>query len=415
MLKDLWNIAVKIFITAGVILSVIFLAELARIFLLFYRIHPVFGLGFAGLLAMLVLILLWHLLAARRRNPPVLVAPPLPDLDEATHAEMKAYCLYLGGYLDRLASNANLDEPSRSAAREQVLYIKDVLGAHPLNDDLRMTIRKTEGDVIAPLLEKLGEQSSREVRRCVRDVMIGVTLSPYPSMDLVIVIYRNLAMATRVISIYRSRPAIREQLMILRDIFLVVATVNFLNLNRKLLENLFSQVPIVGRFIDDIGQGVGAGILTSVAGHAAMDRCAAFRGWDRADEVASLGARSTQFLVDVRLMFTRDLLPELKNRIRADVPAEKAEEPGFWDAIERGINSAVDLTAKGWDSFVVKPAVAGVQGVGAIARGVVRGGSTVVRASARGSRTAAHGAGRLVRTVFDRVKYTLLGRRMNRM
>ncbi len=412
MLKDLWNIILKAFIVAGVVLTTLFLVELLRIFMFLYRITPVLGFAFAAFLLALTLIIIARFIVARRRSPPVLVAPPLGDPNTATHAEMVAYCRYLARYLDRLSENENLDSAQQTAAREQVATIKDVLRAHPLNEDLRMTIRKSEREIIEPLLAELGELSSREVRHCVRDVMIGVTLSPYPSMDLLIVLYRNFAMVTRVISMYRSRPAWREQFMILRDILVVVATVNFINLNRKLLENLFSQIPVVGRFIDDIGQGVGAGILTSVAGHAAIDRCAAFKGWDREAEAASLAARATRFLVDVRQLFTHDLLPELKSRIRADVPEEIIKEPGFWDSIERGINSAVDLTGKAWDSFVRKPVVASAQGVAMAGGALVRGGSSVARASARHTRTAYHGFSRAIGTFAERIRYTFIGRRM---
>ena len=410
MLKDLWSVLWKAILIAGIVVSFFFLAELLRIFMLLYRINAIFGLAFAALIALLTIVLLARWWIAQRRSPSVLAPPPIGDPDLATHKEMLAYCRYLTRYMDRLAMNSALDEADRTAAAEQADGIRSLLRAHPLNDDLRMTIRKSEEELIRPLLNKLNDHAAREVRKCVRDVMIGVTLSPYPSVDLLIVMYRNLAMVSRVISVYRSRPALREQLMILRDILVVVATVNFINLNRKLLDNLFSQIPMVGRFIDDIGQGVGAGILTSVAGHAAMDRCAAFKGWNSQEEIASIAARSAQFLADVRQLFTRDLLPEMKGRIRADVPQDKVEEPGFWESIERGVLAAMDLTGKAWDSFVLKPAVAGMQGVAvagsALARGVARGGSSVARVSARHTRSAFRG----FQTLTERIRYTFIGR-----
>jgi hypothetical protein len=206
-------------------------------------------------------------------------------------------------------------------------------------------------------------------------------------------------MVFRVMRIYKSRPALREECLILRDILVVVATVNFLNISRKLIESLFSQVPVIGRVIDDIGQGLGAGLLTSVAGHAAMDRCTAFRGWNDEEEVRSLGARMANFLADVKDLFTKDLMPELKGRIRSAVSPDEADQPGFWDTITRGVASAIDMTAKTVDFLVIKPATAGVQtvaagvqsmaGVGSrIGRSVVDEGSTATRNDPRNPKPA---------------------------
>jgi len=418
MLKDLWSLVSKILIIAAIVISVVFLAELLRLFVFFYRLHPILGIAYAILLAGGSLALLIMFIRSCRRHPRVLTPPLMPPLDEAGHTEMREYSKYLSKYLERLAENETLERDEQELAEDGIDYIRDTLKAHPLNDDLRRAITKTESEAIGPLLKSLSKQSTKEVRRCVRDVMIGVTLNPYPSIDLLIVIYRNMAMVTRIVGVYRSRPSLREQFGILKDILMVVATVNFINLNRKLLENLFSQIPIVGRFIDDIGQGVGAGILTSVAGHAAIDRCSAFRRWNSEEEAASLGARSARFLVDVKDLFTKDMLPELKPKIRSELPEEKAEDPGVWDAIARGTASAMDLTVRAWDSFVRKPAVAGAQGVATagtrLARGVVRGGSSVARVSARGGQSVFRGITRVFKTFGQRIKYTFLSKRMTR-
>lgn len=418
MFRELWTLLRRIIYVVVSLFALFFFAELVRVFLLLYRLNPVAGLAFAVLLLAVLLWAMVYGIVHWRRHPRVLTAPPLPDLDEATHPEMREYCSYLARYLGRLADNPNLDETRRAIAREKAADIAEVVGHHPLNDDLRRTIRKTEADVVGPLLADLGAKAEQEVRRSVRDVMLGVTLSPYPSVDLLIVLYRNLAMVTRVIGLYHSRPAAREELRILRDILLAVATVNFIHLNRKLIENLFAQIPVIGRFVDDIGQGLGAGMLTSVAGHAAVRRCTAFRGWNREEEARSLGARSADFLVDVRNLFTRELLPELKSRIAATVPPERAGEPGFWETISAGIGAAVDATARTLDAFILKPAVAGVQGVAAagtsLARGVTRATTSAGRASARGGRAASQGAFRVLKTFGQRVKYTFIGHHVNK-
>lgn len=410
MLKQLWNLLVRLVIVAGVLLGFVFLAECLRLFVLFYRIHPAIGFAFAGIFFAGILALFIYLWSGLRAYPRVLVPPSMPELPAASHAEMRRYSKYLIGYLGRLAENPNLDGESAKAARECVAYIQDVLSAHPLNDDLVRTITKTEEEMIGPLLGRLDEKASQEVRRSVRDVMLAVTLSPYPSADIFIVLYRNFTMAFRVMRIYKSRPTPREEWRILRDILAVVATVNFLNISRKLIESLFSQVPVIGRVIDDIGQGLGAGLLTSVAGHATMDRCAAFRGWNSEEEVQSLGARMGNFLTDVKNLFTKDLMPELKGPIRSSVSPDEANQPGFWDTITRGVASAIDMTAKTVGFFVIKPATAGVQTVAAGVQNVANASSNTVWRRHRHHRPAQGGLGRVLKTFGQRIKYAFFGR-----
>ena len=431
MLKHWWNLFVRLTVVAGVLLGFVFLAECVRLFDLFYRVHPAVGFTFAGLLLAGIFVLFIYLWRGLRAYPRVLVPPSLPELPAASHMEMRRYCHYLTEYLNRLAENPRLEGEPAKMAREGVAYIQDVLGAHPLNDDLVRTIQKTEKETVAPLLRQLDEQASHEVRRSVRDIMLAVTLSPYPSADIFIVLYRNLTMAFRVLRIYKSRPTPREEWRILCDILAVVATVNFLNISRRLIESLFSQVPLIGRFIDDIGQGLGAGLLTSVAGHATMDRCAAFRGWNNDEEIRSLRSRMGNFLVDVKDLFTKDLLPELKDPIRSTVPPNEANQPGFWDTITRGVAAAIDMTAKTVDFLVIQPATASVQTVAAGVHSVTSatsidqsGGNVnsdpIPRNHHRHKRNHTHHRsssgrfGQVLKTFNQRIKYSLLGCSLNK-
>ncbi|MFH0953933.1 MAG: YcjF family protein [Verrucomicrobiota bacterium] len=415
MLKQLWNLFVKIVIVLGALLTFFFAAEVLRVYVLFFRFNPVLGYAFGAAVLAGLLFLVIQFVRRVVAHPRVLIPPPLPNFPDAGHNDMLRYSRYLIRYLDRLAENSNLDEEQREMLAGKALDLREILAAHPLNDDLVRAIEQVENEVIPGALAQLNEQASAEVRRCVRDVMLGVMLSPYPSVDLLIVLYRNTAMVSRLIRVYRSRPALREQVLILRDIALVVATVNFLNIGRKLIESLFSTIPMIGRALDDIGQGLGAGLLTSVAGHAAMSRCAAFRAWNREEEAQTIGSHMGAFLADVRDLLTKDLVADFKGRVRSSVPAETTESPGFWDTVMNGLAAAVEMTARAVDSFVVKPAVAGVQGIASVGsqvtRGVVRAGSSAVRASARHGKSASRGVARVVRTFTQRIWYGLRGPR----
>ena len=108
MLKQLWNLLVRVTVVAGVLLGFVFLAECFRLFVLFYRIHPAAGFTFAGILLVGILALLIYFWRGLRACPRVLTPPPMPELSAASHAEMRRYCKYLAEYLGRLAENPNL-------------------------------------------------------------------------------------------------------------------------------------------------------------------------------------------------------------------------------------------------------------------------------------------------------------------
>ena len=61
-------------------------------------------------------------------------------------------------------------------------------------------------------------------------------------------------------------------------------------MGKSLLEDLGSRVPGIGKTLDNIVQGIGAGLMTSVAGHAALHHCQAFKKWS-AEEAKALEAK----------------------------------------------------------------------------------------------------------------------------
>ena len=214
-------------------------------------------------------------------------------------------------------------------------------------DPQRQAIEQAQSRIIKPLLEVLDAQADKHVRSSVRDVMLCVAVSPYKSADLMIVLYRNAAMVIRIIRIYHSRPRFREQMRILRDTMRVVATVNYLNLGGKLLEKLSAKLP-GGRFLDDIAQGMGAGLMTSVAGHAAKHRCRAFRGWDEQEAKNSIRQHLVKFYKDVRGIFLTDIMGMMKDRIG-----------GAYQTVREAVESALNATGGVMDTFIKKPVVAG--------------------------------------------------------
>jgi hypothetical protein len=419
MFGYIWQMTKKITMIIGVFLLLLVGVELFRAFVFFYRLGPVFAASYVFVL----LLFAWWAIAGFAHywfaHPKALTPPPLPEsMISANARDLIAYCRYLEAYLQRLMDNPNLSEAAAQRASSAIDGIRDVLRSHPLRDDLLREIETVEQESIPALLEELEALAGAEVRKSVRDVMVGVSLSPYHSIDVFVVLYRNASMVLRIASIYATRPVPRDQFLILRDTFRVVATVNLLNAGRTLLESLFSKVPVVGKVLDDIGQGLGAGLFTSAAGHAAMERCAAFRGWDKQEAAESLARHAGTFFGDVRDIFTKDVLPGLKGRIVASTPNEVLEEPHFWERVTQGITTSVDVASHTLNTILVKPAMAGGKGVAAagshVTRGVVRAGGSVARATARGGRHTYRGIGRVLHTFGQRLKYTFGSRNLRK-
>ena len=178
MFKDAWNILRKILFVAGLLITLLVFIELFRAFFFFYRINHTVGWVFAGAVIFTTLavpIYIWRVLAS---YPKVITPPDIPPLKEAGFKDLRNYGQYLIAYMERLSRNPNLEPEQVVLAKTGIDELRDVLGAHPLRDDLQRAITQTEDEVIGVLLDTLGDLARSEIRRSVRDVMLAVSLSP---------------------------------------------------------------------------------------------------------------------------------------------------------------------------------------------------------------------------------------------
>jgi hypothetical protein len=353
MLQQLWRLTYRTLVVCGIAFCFVVLSEVVDLYLSLREFNGFLAGVFAAAAGSVALFLAGHFVVSLRRRPKVLVPPP--RLIES--GDPRPQLRYLSRYLERLSHNPNLSAAEQGTAGLAASRLAG-LAKRKNAKDLIEEVRAAEQGVVEPLLATLRMQAEAEVRRSVRDVMLGVALSGYRSADVVVVLYRCGALVIRLTGIYMSRPAVVEQLRIGADVVSVVAAVNLLNLGGGLLERLCANIPFIGQVTDDIAQGVGAGFLTSAAGHAAMSRCEAFKGWDREQEVASLPSRAQRFLADVGQAFTTDILRELRPRILSAAPAGQSGQPGFWDRIAEGIRDATEATSKEMDRYVRQPTVA---------------------------------------------------------
>ena len=180
-----------------------------------------------------------------------------------------------------------------------------------------------------------------------------------------------------------ATPMLTEQVLIFRDVLRVVATVNFMNFGQKLLDQLFSHVPYVGRALEDFAEGIGAGLLTSVAGHGALYRCRAYRGWNQEEAVRDLTSHVKRLLSDVKNIFKKDVLHRMRNRVYSTANPAETKDPGFWDKTMNGVSTALDATENVMVNMIKKPLVTGT-------RTTLKAGSSVLfygrDAAAKGSR-----------------------------
>jgi len=334
-LRQVWRIGCKIVVLVGVALSFFAVMEVVRAYLTLRELHWLLGAGFLVIIAGLLLWGLHYFLSAMRSYPKVLKPAP--------RSRVRKYAKYLAGYLDRLAVNDALSEDEKVRAAADHKKIRSALRNLKGSAVLLETIEQVEAETIGPLLKTLDKQADKNIRAATRDIMFAVTVSPYRSLDVIVVIYRNMAMVKNIASVYNARPALRESLRIAYDTARVVAAVNFVNLGSKMLENITKglpgMIPGVNRIIDDCTQGLAAGLLTSVTGHAARDRCRAFGQWDYELAKRNIANHLKTFSADVGKMFFKDIVPHIK--IPGQLAVDKWKD--IRDGVVKGFNETVQV------------------------------------------------------------------------
>jgi uncharacterized membrane protein YcjF (UPF0283 family) len=362
MFRAWWRLLRTAAIAFGVLLSFLAVVEIIRAYVFLRELSPWLAFGFIvallGGLAWLVarfFAAFWSL--PRAPAPPEVADPANLSPDEA---------LACAGYLQHRIMQLH-DNPRLSPADLQAL---DVLHAR-LRESTDVEAIQRSQDELNRLLAPLDQDAERLVQFCVRDVMAAVVLSPFRSADLLIVLYRNGRMILQLAQHYQTRPTPGEQLRIFRDVLAIVATVNFLNFTEKFVEQLFQGVPLLGSLAGDLTQGVGAGLLTSAAGHAAIQRCRSIDPWSRRAAQEDLAHRMPRFAKDVKAIFSAEVLPRLRPRM-----------PDFKYVSDR-ISAAFDSALNNMGAWVWRPVT--TRGA-AFAATTLRGGASAWRGIQSGTR-----------------------------
>lgn len=340
----------------GVLLTFFAFIEVARAYVFLREISP--WLGYAFLVALIggLLWLTGGFLNAFLRLPRAPAPPEVADPDNLTPAEAMACAGYLQHRIKQFIKN-----PRLPAADHQLLEETHI----QLSKSTSQPVIQRSRDDLNRILAPLDQAAEKMVQNCVRDVMAAVVLSPFRSADLLVVLYRNGQMILQLAQHYQTQPTLSEQLRIFRDVLAIVATVNFLNFTEKFLEQLFQGIPIIGTVAGDLSQGVGAGLLTSATGHAAIQRCKCIDPWNRVAAQKGLVKRMPQFARDLKAIVSSDVLPKLLPRM----PDSKS--------VSDRVLMAFDATINGMGAWVWRP--------------VATRGSAFASATVRGGASAWHG------------------------
>ena len=393
MFERSWKTLRTLALAIGVAFTFFAIIEILHAYEILTRIHPIVGYAFLLLLVCSVGYFIVYLALAIYSRPVVLVPPPFTDEGTASLHQTRLYCKYLYDYMNRLSENENLTSDDVQNCNLGQIQLDQALTVTKSNEDLINALEKTESEIILKVLESLDAKAEKEIRNSVRDIMLAVTLSPYRAADLLIVLYKNATMVMRIVKIYNSRPLFREQILIFRDTMRVVAAVNFLNFGEKILETMGTKLPILGSFVDELAQGIGAGIFTSATGHAALYRCRAHRAWNHYEIVEGLHGRFGDFVRDFKGIVW-DVLPDVRARINARAPSQEVEKPGFWEKVTGGISSSMDVVAEVGEGFVKMPTRVVAEGVVKRGRRVWTGGLKLSKAAGAGVKSTTMSAGR---------------------
>jgi len=396
MLRTWWKFIKTVAVAVGVLLSFFAIIELIRAYQTLRDLHPVAGFIFLAVLFCGIVWIIGYYVITVVLKPAALKPPAVAEPNNPTNRELHHYGKYLKKYVSRLIENDALSMADRDRARNCVDTFSAALENKDDHQILLSAIERAEEEVIQPLLAELDRQAEKQIRNSTRDVMAAVAFSPYQAVDLLIVIYRNIAMVSRIVKIYNNRPRFRQQLRILSDTISVVATVNYLNLGKSMMEDLGSRVPIIGKSLDNIVQGIGAGLMTSVAGHAAMHRCRAFKKWSAEEAKANVREHVHEFYTDVKGIFHKDILPVLKNRL-GEFSAKQ------WENIKAGIDSVLDETGNVIGKFIKEPLA--TVGNGVVSAGT-KGGQAVIKTAVNISIAASNKTKEVGAIIFQSSKST---------
>jgi putative membrane protein len=277
-----------------------FFVELALTIQKVFELNPYIGYLFSLLMAALVLQLIAKyfvtIISLKKASaPPEYLVP-----DRPSQSELRKYHRFLTQRQQQL-----LNHPDYDPAGVELLSNNTRL--------LNLEMINKSKNVVDQMVKPLDEKAEREIFNGIRDVMIGVIFSPYRSLDVFVVLYKNVKMVNTISTIYNTRPGTAVQIKIMKDILQLALTINVMNVGDKVIENILSIIPGTGQNANDIAQGIGAGFFTSVIGFSAKRRCRNIDQWSIQEQQDNFKKNISSMVAIISKIIVSDTGSRLKN------------------------------------------------------------------------------------------------------
>ncbi len=311
-LKNFERIAVAV----GILLFFLVFIEMIDAYQTLRDFHSWAGYAFLALLASIIIYMIWQI-------RPFFSLPSVPkhpgfEVDSAmTGKQRKLMDRFLVEIALRFATNPILMQDqslSLDKMNDQVSTLKML----PNNSDYPEKVEQFETEVFAPLIVALDQEAEKIVADNVAIVSVGTALSPYRSADVFIVLARNFKMINSILKVYRTRPSKRETVLVFYDIARVLAAVNILGSMDQMWLGISKHVPFIGASGEALSEGLFSGLLTSVAGHAAIDRARTYHGWSSEAAARAYRGKLNRWGKDILNILKRHGIDRLKRGLKPE-------------------------------------------------------------------------------------------------
>ncbi len=329
---------------AGGLIGLLLLAETARLYLLLRRAHPIAGYTFLGLVV-LAAILLFIRIMMHVKNHRTLTTY-LPDTDHAGHKQLRRTCKVLALYCRRLSQSPGITDATSHKLEQQVYDIRELLGSHPLNEDLVRMIRMTEDEVIAGAFREIeGERKAITLDK-MQAVIEDMNQPPFPVIKPLVMLYHQVTMISQVVDLYVPRASLLEYGRAIRDVWDVMTKGDFIRLGQRLFEGIYENAPPMGQASDDLGQAITTIWITQSISKSAAQRCRAYEGWDLHAAIDWMDTQTIPGLHTTRDVLLNTVMPLIKSQLRHSAPPGMPDREGFTDTVTRGISKTVETVVR---------------------------------------------------------------------
>jgi len=324
------------------LLALLFLisVEFLRLFVMLYRREPWMGYSLIGLLVVLICgtalsVFLHH------RDHRILQARGYSLGNRSSHARMTKHLRYLIHYIKRLSSHRLLTDQQSAAIRQKAHDLHEVLHHHPLNDDLLRTIDTAREKVIQPTFGLLDEVAAKVIRTKIRASIQDLYQPPFPIFPPLVVVYHQITLISEITDIYISRPSLREYIRVMSDVWQIMTKGDFLRYGQRLFSGINSNPYSLARTGEDVGHALSITWLSYAIACATRQRCTTLHDWTLPTAISEMQEEVVPCLEHTRDSLQRDVMPNLKGRIRHYAPYG-SDPDQFVDQINEALIKSVD-------------------------------------------------------------------------